>query len=194
MKIGLVRHGITDWNMEWRAQGRTDVPLNETGIEQAQAVAKRLSTEKWELVVSSDLSRAYETGKTISDMLGIPLIKDTRLQEMGFGKIEGTTEKERVERWGEEWRQLDLGFEPKEEAMSRSLACVEEFCEKHSDKNILFVSHGATLNQLIRGLLRDPEFDQGLNNTSVSVFEKNTIEWRCALLNCAKHLEEQLTK
>lgn len=180
--------------MEWRAQGRTDVPLNETGFEQAQAVAKRLSRETWDLVVSSDLSRAYETAKTIAEKLDIPLVKDERLQEMSFGKIEGTTEVERIEKWGEEWRQLDLDFEPNEEAMKRSLACVEEFCEKHPDKKILFVSHGATLNQLMKGLLRDPEFEQGLNNTSVSVFIKEIDQWECTLLNCAKHLEEQLAK
>lgn len=191
MKIGLVRHGFTNWNMEWRAQGRTDVPLNETGLEQARAVAERLSTEEWDLVVSSDLSRAYETAKAIAEKLDIPLMKDARLQEMSFGEIEGTTEKDRIEKWGEEWKQLDLGFESKEEAMKRSLACVEEFCRSYPDKNILFVSHGATLNQLMRGLLMDPEFDQGLNNTSVSVFVKESDQWECTLLNCAKHLEEQ---
>ncbi|MRG85693.1 histidine phosphatase family protein [Salinibacillus xinjiangensis] len=191
-RIGLIRHGLTDWNKERKAQGQTDIPLNETGKEQAQLLAKRFVEGEWDLVVSSHLTRAYDTADAVAKKLNLPIITDERLQERSFGKMEGTTEAERIRLWGESWRDLDLGVETDEVVQQRSIECVEEFCNLHHVERILFVSHGATLNQLIKGLLRDPSFDQGFGNTAVSLFDKNEDYWNCTVLNCTKHLEDQI--
>jgi broad specificity phosphatase PhoE len=53
--IGLIRHGETDWNNLGKAQGISDIPLNEEGVKQAIALANRLSKETWDLVISSNL-------------------------------------------------------------------------------------------------------------------------------------------
>ncbi|MGE6575021.1 histidine phosphatase family protein [Paenibacillus xylanexedens] len=52
--IGLIRHGVTEWNTLSKAQGISDIPLNEEGIEQATALAKRLSSEEWDVIFSSN--------------------------------------------------------------------------------------------------------------------------------------------
>lgn len=72
--IGLVRHGITDWNAQGKIQGRTDIPLNDTGRKQAALLAERLKKEDiaFEAVISSGLRRADETGAILANALNIP--------------------------------------------------------------------------------------------------------------------------
>ncbi|GAA0502932.1 phosphatase PhoE [Salinibacillus aidingensis] len=189
--IGLIRHGLTDWNVERKAQGQTDVQLNEVGQRQAEVLATRFQKGEWDLIVTSPLSRAADTANAVARHTGLSVIKDARLQERGFGEIEGTTELERVKKYGENWRELDLGREGTEAVTQRSVACVEEFCQAYEGKRILFVSHGATLNMLIKGLLDNPHFDERFENTAFSIFERTEGEWECQLLNCTKHLDHQ---
>lgn len=63
--IYIVRHGQTDWNLEGRYQGRTDIDLNETGIKQAEKIRQELKSVKFDKVFSSPLKRAYKTAQII---------------------------------------------------------------------------------------------------------------------------------
>lgn len=89
MRILLVRHGQTDWNVEKKAQGHTDIPLNETGLAQARAAAKALESEGIRQVLSSDLKRASETARIIAEVVGGELEINPALREQGFGNMEG---------------------------------------------------------------------------------------------------------
>ena len=81
-RIGLIRHGSTRWSREDRTQGFTDIHLDEQGMNQAHALAERLSKENWEIICSSDLSRASQTAEIIAEKLGIREINlDERLRE-----------------------------------------------------------------------------------------------------------------
>ncbi|WP_203249107.1 histidine phosphatase family protein [Sporosarcina beigongshangi] len=72
--IGLVRHGITEWNELGKAQGVSDIPLNKIGKQQAFALANRLSLEQeWDVIITSDLSRAIETAQIVSTTLHLPI-------------------------------------------------------------------------------------------------------------------------
>ena len=90
MELYIVRHGQTVWNVENKVQGRTDIPLNEEGIRQAEKLAEVLKDTPLDLVITSPLSRAWVTGKTVADSHGIPCLTDDRLIEMCFGEFEGT--------------------------------------------------------------------------------------------------------
>ena len=91
MTIALVRHGQTAWNFERRLQGTTDIPLNDTGREQAATVAPRL-TGTWDVVVSSPLGRARETAQIIADALGLELGGTyPDVVERHYGDAEGAT-------------------------------------------------------------------------------------------------------
>lgn len=189
--IGIVRHGITDWNLKKIAQGSADVPLNDTGRIQAAAIAERLSAEEpWDMIVSSDLARAKETAEIISDKLALPIsFFDTRLREMGGGQIEGTTEEERLEKWGADWRQLDLGMETKESVAKRGAEFVEDIAARFTGKRVLMVSHGALIGNTLKEILPDQFKKTNLENTSLTILEYRDSKWGCSLYNCIKHLE-----
>lgn len=187
--IGFVRHGITDWNIERRAQGQTDVPLNETGKAQARALAARLKNEKWDVIYSSDLSRARETAETIGAALNLPVYIDQRLREISCGKIEGTTEADRIRKWGEDWETFDLGIESDESLIQRGMASVKEICGENPQQRILIVSHGAMIGTLLPVLVPHADTKEHLHNTSITLVRSVEDSWECDLFNCAKHLE-----
>jgi broad specificity phosphatase PhoE len=93
-----VRHGRTAWNATGRFQGHADIPLDDEGRAQARAVAALLAGERFDLAVSSDLSRAQETARIVLGERDLPLETDARWREMGFGAWEGLVWSEIVER------------------------------------------------------------------------------------------------
>ncbi|WP_139999548.1 histidine phosphatase family protein [Paenibacillus paridis] len=190
MLIGLVRHGKTDWNAEGKIQGQTDIPLNEEGIKQAIALAERLSGEAriWDAVVSSDLKRAYRTAAIIAEKLNLPLLDaDPRLRERYFGEVEGTKEQERHERWGKEWRDVAKGVEPNEAVRARALNALKQWQQESPERNLLVVSHGSFLAQMLAELCTELD-DQHLHNLSYSILELQGEKWHPQLYNCIVHL------
>lgn len=189
--IGIVRHGITEWNRLGISQGCSDVPLNDTGRKQAGAIAQRLAEESpWDLIISSDLSRAKETAEIISDQLNMPISHfDERIREISCGEIEGTTEAERLEKWGPDWRSLDLGMEKAEDVAARGMEFIAETAEQNPGKRILMVSHGALIGLTLKGLLPDQFQQTDLDNTSITLLEHAEGLWQCPLYNCTKHLK-----
>src|SRR5690606_21892304 len=98
--LALVRHGRTEWNRQRRMQGRADVPLDDHGRAQADAVGQLLSRAVWSVVVSSPLQRAAETARIIGARLGVvEPVTDPRLIERDYGVAEGLPVAEAHERW-----------------------------------------------------------------------------------------------
>lgn len=87
----LLRHGRTAWNAEGRAQGHTDVPLDEVGRAQARATAPVIAALAPVFVRSSDLARAAETADVLADACGLPVARDPRLREYDVGQRAGLT-------------------------------------------------------------------------------------------------------
>lgn len=188
-QIGFIRHGCTAWNKEKRAQGVTDIPLDEEGIAQAVALAERLSMEHWNVIYSSNLVRARRTAEIIADKLGINTVHvDERLREMSGGLVEGKTMDERIQQWGENRKELELGAEKPDEGMMRGIACIQDIVAKHSNDRILIVSHGALLRNTLRGLSAELSEKERLDNTSITVLRQVETAWSCDLYNCTKHL------
>lgn len=192
MRIGLIRHGKTDWNELGKIQGQTDIPLNQEGVRQAQALAHRLQREPmvWDAVVSSDLERAKQTASIIAESLGIPLLEpDVRLRERFYGEVEGTTEHERLQRWGPDWRRTDRGQESDEPLRARAMAFVEESAASHPSRNLLVVTHGSLLAQLLKAMCAELA-DKPILNLSFSIMERAGEGWNPLLHNCTLHLEQ----
>ncbi|MER2171042.1 MAG: histidine phosphatase family protein [Psychrobacillus psychrodurans] len=188
--IGLVRHGITDWNVLGRAQGISDIPLNNLGKQQASALANRLILEEgWDVIVTSDLARAKETGQIIAAKLNLSInIFDKRIREINCGEIEGTTEEERLKKWGSNWRELDLGIEKFSDVSDRGYEFITELTNTYSDKRVLVVSHGALIGLTLQRLLPERFQKTQLDNTSITILNIKQGVWNCSLYNCTKHL------
>ncbi|QUG40368.1 histidine phosphatase family protein [Psychrobacillus sp. INOP01] len=189
--IGLVRHGITDWNELGKSQGISDIPLNNLGKLQAIALANRLVLEgEWDVIVTSDLSRAKETGQIIAAKLNLPInIYDKRIREINCGEIEGTTEEERLKRWGSNWWKLDLGMEKFGDVSNRGYEFLTELAITYSDKRVLVVSHGALIGLTLQRLLPEQFQKTQLDNTSLTILTIKQGIWNCSLYNCTKHLD-----
>ncbi|MCL9661241.1 histidine phosphatase family protein [Paenibacillus hunanensis] len=188
--FGLIRHGSTIWNKEGRAQGSSDIPLNENGWQQARLLGERIAGEQWDRIYASDLKRAQQTAQAIAEASGLTITLDARLRELDGGLIEGTTQAERIERWGEDWKEQDLGLETPESGAKRGLACLQELAECYPDEHILIVSHGVLLNHVLNVILQqEPPKWHSLDNMSITVVECDADqEWDCALYNCTSHL------
>lgn len=186
-QIGFIRHGITDWNIEKRAQGQTDIPLNETGRKQAKALANRLQHEHWDVMYSSDLSRAAETANIVAQALGLTVHTDKRLREMSCGLLEGTTVEERIEKWGADWNQLQLGVESDDAIAQRGLSFIEYINQRYPNQKILIVSHGAYVGKTLKKLIPHVDTEEHLHNTSLTILHFQNNNWDCSLYNCVKH-------
>ncbi|MHB8771524.1 MAG: histidine phosphatase family protein [Syntrophales bacterium] len=109
--IYLVRHGETAWNWDSRIQGHSDIPLNDRGMRQAEALAARLAAVPLEIIYTSDLSRARVTAELIARRQPRPVAIMARpeLRECDYGSWEGLTRPEAAARFPEEWRDWQAG-------------------------------------------------------------------------------------
>lgn len=89
MKLFVARHGRTSYNVAKKFLGQANDPLDEMGLKQAEALADRLAKEALAAVVSSPLSRAFDTASAIASRHGLPVLEDPDLLEINMGEWEG---------------------------------------------------------------------------------------------------------
>ncbi len=89
MKLYIIRHGETEWNVKRRFQGRSDIPLNEEGRRLARITSDALKDVPFTRIYTSPLKRAYETAMIIKGERDIPVMVEPRIIEIGFGEYEG---------------------------------------------------------------------------------------------------------
>ena len=94
MKLYIIRHGQTDWNIAKKSQGRQYIPLNERGHFQAQCLGKAMENRPITAVFSSPQIRAMETAIAVASPAGVPVIPVRDLMEINYGVWEGKTEEE----------------------------------------------------------------------------------------------------
>jgi probable phosphoglycerate mutase len=154
----VVRHGQTQWNVEARVQGHRDSPLTAQGLEQAEAIGKRLAREHFDVLVASDLGRAMQTAQRIAAHCGLPIAADPRLRERDFGEGEGLSYEEIDARWPNVFSRTaevdpDLaipGGESRRQFHDRIHQAFESLARKHDGRRVLVVSHGGVLTSLYR--------------------------------------------
>ena len=142
MKIYIVRHGRTNWNNERKAQGISDIPLNETGIEQAYETKKNIENLDIDLIICSPLLRAKQTAEIINEK-NIPIIYDDRIKERNYGKVEGKSVYDvDFNGFWDYYKNIKYeDIETVQEVFDRIYKFLEDIIKNYKDKNILLVTH-----------------------------------------------------
>jgi uncharacterized phosphatase len=150
MKIYLIRHGQTDWNLQGRFQGREDIELNETGIMQAINCGRAIKDTKFQAVITSPLIRARKTAEIIAEQVSVmELVIEDSIIERDFKKVSGMTPQER-EIFYASGEPDDK--EPWEDLCNRMIQSIKMYGKKYYNHNIIMVSHGASINAVLAAL------------------------------------------
>jgi broad specificity phosphatase PhoE len=187
----LIRHGQTDWNVERRYQGQTDIPLNDAGREQAGRLAKRLAERTVDALYASDLKRAWETAEIVGRALGIEPAAEKRLRELGFGVIEGLTFEQAEVRYPREMQAWVTERKPLPEAELPDTFCervqslLNDLKRQHNEQTVVLVGHGGPLRELLR-LAFGLHF--GIENVSLTELLVYDDHIRLLLMNDTCHL------
>ena len=185
----LFRHGETDWNREGRLQGHTDTSLNATGLAQAEALTERLRPHRLDAVVSSDLARAWTTGRIVAEGLCVPLISEPGLREAHIGEAEGLYWPEVKSRFGETLTERwftddDAAFPGGETGLvtrTRGLAALRRFVERPY-RRIGVSTHGAMVRQLMKHALPPGSPPAKTRNTILYILRYEPIGDRLSIL------------
>jgi broad specificity phosphatase PhoE len=157
----LMRHGETEWNREGRVMGRSPIPLSADGRAQVAAAAAFARELAPDLIVTSPLIRARETGEIVAAALGsVPVIDEPRLTEVEYGRWEGKAFGELIkDEVYVNYRDHPLtmatpGGETLAIAQARGVAAVEDVMANNQSRRVLFVSHGDIIRTIVCHYMR----------------------------------------
>jgi probable phosphoglycerate mutase len=201
-QLCIVRHGETAWNAEGRVQGQLDIPLNDVGLAQAQAVAVALRGERFSVIYSSDLQRVTQTAEPTARALGLPVRLDPRLRERHYGMFQTLKYAEVKVLHPEDYARFkakdpDYDFRTGESLRTfhaRSIECLADLAARHPGESILVFTHGGVLEMARRfamqaslSTVREFEIPNcGINRLSISGNDWSVHGWAdCAHLEAA---------
>ncbi|HYJ67722.1 MAG TPA: histidine phosphatase family protein [Nocardioidaceae bacterium] len=192
-RLVLWRHGQTEWNVGGRGQGHLDVPLDDVGRDQAKAAAARLASLRPTAIVSSDLSRAYETAAALAELTGLEVQHDPALREINLGQWQGLTRAEVDQRFADERRRMYAGEdirrgvdgETMAEVADRAGAAIEraaKLAEADGGSTVIVVAHGLSLRvgacHFLDVAAEHWNVFGGLSNCAWIVLEEGRRGWR----------------
>jgi len=189
MRLMITRHGETEENKAGVLQGHLPGVLSDLGKEQAGKLAERLSNEKIDLIISSDLARARDTAKIIAEFHpDADFVSNKKLREMNIGNSHG------MPIGDVDWDNPPKDFETREEMGERVFELFDETLKNNLGKNVLFVGHGGINGALIKKIheeeLDESSYWKNQNNTCVSIFDiEESGKVKTVLLNCTEHLK-----
>lgn len=167
MKLILVRHGETDWNKQCRVQGRNDIPLNERGLAQANAVAHRLEDREISAVYSSPMQRAKSTAGAIAKKFGLDVKELPGVTEINFGLWEGKDHEQLKALYPEFWNDWTWQLDPKRcaymqsecqlDVLKRSVDALKTvFAENGGNATVAIISHTMPIKLIVSNAIGLP--------------------------------------
>jgi broad specificity phosphatase PhoE len=208
VRLVLVRHGETEHNAGGITLGRADVPLNERGRSQAQALASLADgshvladASPISAIYASPLDRAIATARPLAEALDIKLREESRLIEMDIGELEDMPFEELrvghadfLRRWlSDEVPDARMpGGETLAEVQERAWNAVQDALAQHTDETIVMVTHNFVLLSLLCRMINLPlaKF-RGLRHdlAAVSLIDFSGSSVRAVTLNDRCHLD-----
>ena len=198
LRIYLIRHGETDFNKQDKDWGQdTEETLNNQGIQQVQKLAETLKEIKFDKLLSSDLTRAIQTSKILSNVCNIEIIKDKRLREYDPGEIDPSSEK-----WIEKYKQmLESGISKYDirpfggENIWDLIKRVRSFLKDLQKENgtVVIVTHSgvnAALINLSQGREKNDFVNIKQDNTCINILEFSNEQWRVINVNDSRHIDQ----
>jgi broad specificity phosphatase PhoE len=155
LELIVVRHGQTEWNLKGYVQGHSDVPLDETGREQAGALGQQFENLQFDAAYSSDLSRAFQTAELIIGDRDLAVTGDVRLRECNCGDFEGVLfddVRSLIEEAIFNQEMADsFGMETVYQMLDRTESYFSEIAMRHfEEERVLVVSHGGIIRLLLK--------------------------------------------
>lgn len=203
-RLYLVRHGATQLTAEDRFSGAVNVHLSDDGRHQVEHLAGRLADDNISAIYASPLDRTVETAELIAQPHGLRPILNDRLREINHGHWEGLSRKEVEEQFPDEyqaWETDPFTFAPQEgesgiSVLARALPLIREIVVTHEGKNVVVVSHKATIRLILSSFLgfdgrgyRD-RLDQAPACLNILDF-KDPVHARLMLFNDISHYTDQ---
>lgn len=198
--VYLVRHGQTAWNKEEIFRGRTDIPLDETGLRQAELAGEYFKGLTIDAIYSSPLSRAWQTAERIAKFHHLGVRPLEGIIDMSFGRWEGhphheirEMDRETYRQWREEPHKARLpGGETLDEVRSRAMVALEEVVRSNPQKTIVLVSHRVVNKVLLCAILGldNSHFWQIVQDpTAINLFQYQDGKYILYLMNETCHLK-----
>jgi len=204
-RICIIRHGETEWNVEKRIQGHTDVPLNETGRAQALAMAFNAAHQRFHAVYSSDLVRAVETAQVLAQREDLAVTLLPQLRERHYGLFQGMTAAQGAALYPAAYahyvaRDLNYDFETGESLRrfaERVADGIDWLVRHHRGQTIAAVSHGGVLDVVYRRATGRPlstPRDFVIPNCALNWFHFDGQGWHLDAWADRHYLHEVLTE
>ena len=185
-RLILVSHALTQWNMEGRIQGHTDVPLNSRGRRMAECLAHYLADETIHAVYTSDLKRAYQTGQPTADLKQLPVQQDSRLREGRSRNQERSSVYPTLP--------YAMEVETPADVLERMNRALTDISLSHDGQTVLVVSHHGALEIFIEARLKESGEKQlkykGIR-MALNRIHYNTGQWQCIGLNEADFFDAE---
>lgn len=199
----LIRHGVTEWNVEGRYQGHLPTPLSPAGIEQSQRLAARLRDQPIQAIYSSDLPRAAHTARIVGEALGLEVLQVTDLRERDVGSWQGLTmaeirarDSEGVALWQREpYTYLQPGAEAHDHVQARVADFLEQVVERHQEQQVALITHGGPIKAAVCYAMKVPLPGYRhieVSNASITIIRIKSGRWVVVSLNDTCHLDYRI--
>lgn len=204
-RVCIIRHGETEWNVQKRIQGHTDIPLNETGRAQALAMAFNAAHQRFQAIYSSDLARALETAKALAAREDHEVRPLPQLRERHYGLFQGLTAEEGARLHPQAHahylaRDLDYDFgsgESLRDFAARVSDGIDWLVRHHAGQTIAAVSHSGVLDVVYRRATGRPLHtprDFAIPNCALNWFRFDGQGWHLEAWGDRHHLHAVLTE